>query len=77
MVRHLQQAGIEDEATLRAMGPIEAYVRIKAINSKVMNRMALYAIYGALTEQNCLFLDEETKAWLNRELENDTSRRKS
>ncbi len=69
MVRHLEEVGIPDAATLRKIGPIPAYLRIKALNPRVMNRMALYAIYGALTDQDCMRLPEETKTWLNDELE--------
>jgi DNA transformation protein and related proteins len=68
MVNHLEQVGITTEAELRKIGPVAAYLRVRDINPKVMNRMALYAIYGALTNQNCIFLPEETKEWLEEEL---------
>ncbi|MCB2081315.1 MAG: TfoX/Sxy family DNA transformation protein [Rickettsiales bacterium] len=69
MERYLREAGIETPAQLKETGPFEAYLRIRAINPRVMNRMALYALYGALTNQNCLYLPQETKDWLNAELE--------
>ena len=41
-----------------------------ALHPERMNRMALYALYGALTEQDCMRLPDETKEWLEQELAN-------
>lgn len=69
MVFHLNQAGITTPDELRKLGPVEAFRRIRTINPKVMgNRMALYAIYGALTDQDCIAIPQETKDWLEAEL---------
>ena len=70
MARHLDEVGIDTEEKLREVGPVEAYARVRSINPKTMNRMALYAIYGALTDQDCMCLPQETKDWLEGELTN-------
>lgn len=69
MVGYLADIGITDEEQLRALGPVEAFLRISQLSKHLKNRMALYAIYGALSDQNCMHLPEETKEWLEEELE--------
>lgn len=68
MVRHLHEVGIESAEKLKEIGYLEAYLRIRFLNPRVMNRMALYALYGALTNQNCMMLPKTIKDKLNREL---------
>lgn len=65
---YLQSVGIMNEADLRALGPVEAFMRIIQLSPHLRNRMALYALYGALTDQHAIALPEETKAWLEEEL---------
>jgi hypothetical protein len=69
MVRHLHEVGIESAEELEKVGYLDAYLRIRFLNPRVMNRMALYALYGALTNQNCMMLPKAIKDKLNRELE--------
>ena len=51
MEKYLAEVGIEDEQTLRKVGPVDAYYRVKLLHPRIINRMALYAIYGALNDQ--------------------------
>ena len=69
MEYYLQEVGITTEAELRTAGPVTAYLSVKAAFPRTMNRMALYAIYGALSDQDCMRLPEETKQWLEEELQ--------
>lgn len=71
MEYYLGEVGIKTEKDLRRIGPVNAYLMIKPLAPRVLNRMALYAIYGALTDQNCIHLPEETKEWLEEELRKD------
>lgn len=68
MVQYLAEIGIHDEKNFRAIHPVECYLKLRLIHPKIMNRMALYAIYGALTDQDCMRLPAETKKWLEDEL---------
>lgn len=68
MQAYLSEVGIDDEHTLREIGPVSAFIRIRGLSKHLKNRMALYALYGALSDQNCMRLPEETKAWLEKEL---------
>lgn len=65
----LSNVGINSAEELRDVGYIATYVSIKTMFPRHVNRMWLYAMYGALTNQNCLKLTAEQKAMLNRELE--------
>lgn len=69
MAHYLAELDIHTEADLRASHPVEIYLQLWARRPKIMNRMALYALYGALTDQNCLNLPQETKDWLEEELQ--------
>jgi hypothetical protein len=69
MVQYLGEIGITNEQDLRTIHPVECYLKLKMLHPKVMNRMALYAIYGALTNQDCMRLPQETKDWLEQELQ--------
>lgn len=68
-VQYLAEIGVTDEAGLRALGPVEAFLRMSQLSPHLRNRMALYAIYGALSDQNCIYLPQETKDWLEEELQ--------
>lgn len=69
MVEYLGQIGVNTPEQLREVGPIEAFLRVSLLSPHLRNRMALYAIYGALTDQDCLQLPPETKDWLEEELQ--------
>lgn len=66
---YLAKIEIYTEDDLRKAGPIEAFLRMAELSPHLRNRMALYAIYGALTDQDCLRLPQETKDWLEAELQ--------
>lgn len=68
MTAYLAEIGITQEAEIRERGVVETYLELKTRWPRIMNRMALYALYGALTDQNCLWLPQETKDWLEEEL---------
>ena len=68
MEKHGKAIGIDSAEALREMGYLEAYLRYKAAHPRFMNRMALYALYGALTDQDCLRLPKPVKDKLNAEL---------
>jgi DNA transformation protein len=65
---YLSQSGVDTPEQLRELGPVEAFLRLTLLAPHLRNRMALYAIYGALTDQDCLRLPQETKDWLEDEL---------
>jgi hypothetical protein len=69
MAESLVAIGVEDEASLRALGPVETYLRLRLAFPHLANRMALYALYGALTDQNCMRLPQETKEWLEAQIQ--------
>ena len=68
MTAYLAQIGITHEGQIRERGVVQTYMALKAEWPWVMNRMALYALYGALTDQNCLYLPQETQDWLEEQL---------
>lgn len=68
VVQYLCEIGIETEEQLRAVGPVDAFMMLGRQHPHLQNRMALYALYGALTDQSCLRLPPETKDWLEEEL---------
>lgn len=47
-VRQLREVGIEDEATLRKLGAIAAYRRLKHALPREVSLVMLYALEGAL-----------------------------
>lgn len=69
MEQHLREVGIGDAATLRAVGYMEAYLRLRFVNPRVMNRMALYALYGALHDEDCMKLSNTVKQALEAKLQ--------
>lgn len=73
MAGWLHQAGIHTPDALRKMGAIEAYIRIRPLNPRVINRMALYALWGAIHNENCLWLSPDVKEMLNSMLQKHMS----
>ena len=68
MVGYLSQINIHTVEELQAKGPVDTFLALSELSKHLQNRMALYALYGALSDQNCLFLPDETKEWLEEEL---------
>ncbi len=69
MEKYGKRIGVDSAEALRAMGYMEAYLRYKASYPRFINRMALYALYGALTDQDCMRLEAPVKAQLEKELQ--------
>lgn len=69
MVQYLGEIGIKTPEQLREVGPVVAYKQLGERHPHLVNRMALYALYGALTDQDCIKLPEETKAWLEEQIQ--------
>ena len=69
MAWYLAEIGITHENQIREMGVVEVFVQLKSRWPNVMNRLVLYALYGALTDQNCLYLPQESKDWLEDQLQ--------
>lgn len=74
---YMAKAGIHSAEELRAIGYLQGYLRVRALQPKIMNRMALYAIYGALTDQDCMRLPREIKDALEVELQAALAKQKS
>jgi hypothetical protein len=68
MTAYLAEIGIVTEKDLKERGVVAAWLELRLRYPKIMNRMALYALYGALTDQNCLYLPLETKQWLEKQI---------
>jgi DNA transformation protein len=69
MEKYCAEAGVTSAAQLKKLGYLEVYLRLKARYPRHMNRMALYALYGALTNQDCMALPQAIKDRLERELQ--------
>ncbi len=67
----LAEAGVRDEATLRALGAAGAFRRVLFARGGRVSRNLLWALEGALTGRRWDALDGETKARLLREVEAD------
>ncbi len=65
MAQWLKQAGITTPKQLHELGAVECYLRISKLHRNAANRMALYALYGAIHDINCLKLAPEIKDMLN------------
>ncbi len=65
--RQLIELGVADEAALRQIGPVAAYRRLKFANPRGITLVALYALYGALTDTHWAALSAEVKDALRRE----------
>lgn len=66
---YMAKAGIHSAEELREIGYLQGYLRVRAVQPKIMNRMAYYAIYGALTNQDCMTLPRFIKEALEEELQ--------
>jgi DNA transformation protein and related proteins len=60
----LRQAGIHTRRQLEKEGAVGAYLKIRTLHPNAGNLMALYALYGALNNINCLKLAPEIKEML-------------
>lgn len=58
-------ADIKTPDELDAMGAVGAYEKIRSLHKHAANKMALYALYGAIHDMNCLKLSPEIKDMLN------------
>lgn len=67
----LRQAGIETPEMLQEIGAVEAFLRIRPVNNNASNRMALYAIHGAIHGMNCMKLSPEEKEMLEEMLQQE------
>ena len=65
----LKQVGIHTPAQLEEEGAVGAYLKIRALHPHAANLMALYALYGALNNVNCLKLAPEIKDMLREMIE--------
>ncbi len=74
---YMANVGIHSAEELREIGYMAAYVKLRAHKPKIMNRMALYAIYGALTDQDCMRLPREIKDALEVELQAALAKQKA
>lgn len=64
----LRAVGIPDADTLRAVGAVEAYRRLKAAFPRQVSWVALYAIHGALTNTHWNDFPPEVKAQMRDEV---------
>ena len=62
--QQLRAVGIETVAALRRIGPVEAYLRLKAREPRRVTLVMLYALYGALTGTHWNALPAAVKAAL-------------
>lgn len=60
----LTQVGIHTVRQLEEEGAVGAYLKIRTLHPNAANLMALYALYGALHNINCLKLAPEIKEML-------------
>ncbi|MBA4275036.1 MAG: competence protein TfoX [Alphaproteobacteria bacterium] len=67
--RYCAEIGIPDAETLQSIGYMETYLRLRALQPRIMNRMALYALYGAMHDVDCMKLPADIKQHLNDELD--------
>ena len=67
----LNEIGIFTKDELKNCGAVMAYIKINQTGKffgVANNLMLLYALYGASTDQNCLYLLPEIKQYLQEEL---------
>ncbi|MGE0755340.1 MAG: TfoX/Sxy family DNA transformation protein [Alphaproteobacteria bacterium] len=64
MAGWLRQAGIHRPDDVRDLGAVECYLRISTVHRNAANRMALYALYGAIHNENCTWLAPDIKEML-------------
>jgi DNA transformation protein len=64
----LRAVGIADAATLRAVGAVEAFRRVKAAFPRHASWLLLYALHGALTNTHWNAFPPEVKAQMREEV---------
>lgn len=64
MARMLAEIGVFDEAGLRRLGAVEAFVRLRSTTDHHVSLNALYAMHAALQGTDWRRLDTATKAAL-------------
>jgi DNA transformation protein len=69
MARALSEIGVETEAELRELGPVEAYARMKHLEVPRLSLNALYAMAASLYDVDWRLVSPERKIELRRELE--------
>ncbi len=67
-VAWLNELGIQDEEDLRKHDILDVYLEIKARHPRKATLMMLWALQGALLDINCLYLPNEIKDQLKKEL---------
>lgn len=75
MARYCAGVGVYTDEDLARRGYLNTYLALKENHPKIMNRMALYALYGALHDVNCLKLPTAIKETLEKELQQALSTR--
>lgn len=69
----LDAVGIHTREDLERVGAVGAYLKIRELHHVAANKMALYALYGAIHDTNCLKLAPEIKDMLNQMVEDADS----
>lgn len=70
----LREIGITTPEMLVSIGYLEAFLRMRLISPHWNHKMLLYALYGAINDTNCMYLPDEIKERLNKELEDENSK---
>jgi len=66
---YLEEVGINTPEELRKIGYIDAYLSLKTRFPRNINRMMLYALYGALSAKDCMKLSASEKQHLEEEMQ--------
>ncbi len=61
MKNALNEIGVFYRSDIEKLGIYEVYFRIQAIRPSLKHKMALYALFGAINDINCLFLPGDVK----------------
>lgn len=69
MQKYCREVGVHTPDDLQQRGYLPVYLALRANRPRRMNRMALYALYGALHDIDCTKLPESIKNKLNEEVE--------
>lgn len=70
-INWLRTIGVNSRQDLEAIGPAQAYLKIKSRGIKV-SKVLLYALHAALADLHWNELDDKTKQQLITQVENDT-----
>jgi DNA transformation protein and related proteins len=60
--RYLMEVGVETPEALQALGAVETWLRLKMTFGRSISLVFLYALEGALTDQDWRHLPSEVKA---------------